>query len=119
MASVHERRALKKVTGGNLTARDITMVKQSFPYCLRCGETDRLEIDHVVPLARGGRNELGNMQILCRLCNASKGAKTTDYRELAYFNLSFFQLTAALVIVSMLAFMAGALFYMELGKYDN
>ena len=29
------------------------------------------------------------------------------------------QLTAVLVIVAMLAFMAGALVAMELGKYDN
>lgn len=30
------------------------------------------ELDHVTPLALGGRNQDGNMQLLCRHCNRSK-----------------------------------------------
>jgi len=32
-------------------------------------------VDHVVSLARGGSNTLGNLQILCPKCNLSKGAR--------------------------------------------
>lgn len=39
-----------------------------------------LEADHVVPLSRGGPHCAANIQPLCRSCNASKGAKSTDYR---------------------------------------
>ena len=35
----------------------------------RCQETARLEIDHVTPLARGGRTEAGNLRVLCRAHN--------------------------------------------------
>ncbi len=31
----------------------------------RCGSTVRLEFDHIVPLARGGRSTVGNIRVLC------------------------------------------------------
>lgn len=31
------------------------------------------EPDHVIPWARGGRNSLDNLRIICRRCNQSKG----------------------------------------------
>ena len=35
----------------------------------------RLTIDHILPLSRGGGNELKNIQPLCHRCNAKKGNK--------------------------------------------
>lgn len=43
--------------------------------CVRCGAADRVEMDHIVPVALGGTTERDNLQPLCRSCNASKGAK--------------------------------------------
>jgi hypothetical protein len=34
-----------------------------------------LHLDHIVPLARGGADDLKNLQVLCRWCNHRKGAK--------------------------------------------
>lgn len=34
-----------------------------------------LEIDHVIPLAKGGSDSLDNKQALCRKCNNKKGSK--------------------------------------------
>lgn len=34
-----------------------------------------LTIDHIVPLAKGGTNDLENLQLLCRSCNCKKGAR--------------------------------------------
>ena len=31
-------------------------------------------VDHIVPLAKGGRSRFSNLQLLCRLCNQHKGA---------------------------------------------
>lgn len=39
-----------------------------------CGATAGLQVDHVVPLARGGTNDFANLQVLCASCNNSKGA---------------------------------------------
>ncbi len=43
-------------------------------YCGRRGRGVRLELDHVFPVARGGRDEIGNLVTSCRECNRAKGA---------------------------------------------
>ena len=43
--------------------------------CRRCGSVRNLEIDHIVPLSRGGNSEDCNLQALCRRCNRSKWKK--------------------------------------------
>ena len=40
--------------------------------CTRCGATDYLEFDHIIPRTRGGANTTKNVQILCRKCNLLK-----------------------------------------------
>lgn len=43
--------------------------------CLECGATNketRLHIDHIIPVAQGGSDELSNLQTLCRDCNLAK-----------------------------------------------
>ena len=48
--------------------------------CLSCGSKKNIELDHIMPISRGGKNKLSNLQPLCKKCNTSKGAKTEDYR---------------------------------------
>lgn len=35
------------------------------------------EPDHIIPIANGGTNDTTNGRTICRLCNQSKGARTT------------------------------------------
>jgi len=50
--------------------------------CAYCGSTENIEIDHVVPLARGGRHSIGNLVSACQFCNRSKNKKTiTEWRK--------------------------------------
>lgn len=49
--------------------------------CLCCGTSDNLSIDHIIPVANGGENDLSNLQTLCKRCNSSKGTKVKDYRD--------------------------------------
>ena len=44
-------------------------------WCEVCGGTSDLTLDHIVPLARGGTNEPGNVRVLCRSCNSRKAAR--------------------------------------------
>jgi hypothetical protein len=41
--------------------------------CTECGSTERLELDHVIPVAMGGSNTERNLQLLCEQCNRRKG----------------------------------------------
>lgn len=48
--------------------------------CTWCGVecADDFQVDHVVPLAAGGRHELGNFAISCFPCNRRKSSKLPD-----------------------------------------
>jgi len=48
--------------------------------CLKCGTKRNITKDHVVPLIKGGRHHISNLQPLCRSCNSSKGRNVVDYR---------------------------------------
>jgi hypothetical protein len=37
--------------------------------CVRCGSTTRLEVDHIVPVSRGGQHTVANGRTLCRPCH--------------------------------------------------
>lgn len=46
--------------------------------CVSCGRSSKqddvqLEIDHIVPVSRGGTSEFSNLQTLCTDCNRGKG----------------------------------------------
>lgn len=43
-------------------------------YCGKTGKDSELEIDHVIPVSRGGTNDEGNLQVACRDCNRGKMA---------------------------------------------
>lgn len=47
------------------------------PECRYCGEP-ATEIDHIVPISKGGTGELSNLVPACRSCNASKGDRELD-----------------------------------------
>lgn len=37
-----------------------------------------LTVEHKVPIARGGRHDIDNIDFAHRVCNSSKGARTTE-----------------------------------------
>ena len=48
-------------------------------YCLSLQKyvLGKLEIDHIIPQAKGGTDDLDNLWLACRLCNGYKGVQTT------------------------------------------
>ena len=45
--------------------------------CRGCYSAINLQIDHIVPLSKGGTSEESNLQTLCRRCNRRKWKKLT------------------------------------------
>lgn len=46
--------------------------------CQLCGATsneDRLEVDHIHPVSKGGKTEMANLRTLCFRCNSGKSDK--------------------------------------------
>lgn len=50
--------------------------------CQICGVTAKdgakLHVDHIIPVSKGGTNEMSNLQTLCDRCNIGKSNKTDD-----------------------------------------
>lgn len=48
--------------------------------CQICGRSPKdgvvLEVDHIIPVSKGGKTEESNLRTLCRDCNRGKGAET-------------------------------------------
>jgi RNA-directed DNA polymerase len=59
--------------------RMTTLLKTQKGKCTHCGlffrEEDVLEVDHIIPQAKGGKDEYKNLQILHRHCHDAKTAK--------------------------------------------
>jgi hypothetical protein len=46
--------------------------------CTACASKVNLEIDHKVPVSKGGKSEKENLQVLCRSCNRSKRVRSAE-----------------------------------------
>jgi len=88
LAAFHEGKITRDqlLTGNSAVPGRITIplkdrwavLKRDSYRCAKCGATPssdhrvELEVDHIRPIAKGGRNEIGNLQTLCRKCNQGK-----------------------------------------------
>lgn len=84
IASTHRYRKRVKENGGEFTGAQWSAIKELFGHrCLACDKREpdiKLSPDHVIPISKGGKNCVSNIQPLCRKCNRIKSDKITDYR---------------------------------------
>ena len=76
-ALVAKRRALHKHAEGHYTRKDIhALWDKQLGVCASCSAVLlSFEVDHIIPLSKGGSNWPSNLQLLCRFCNRSKSNK--------------------------------------------
>lgn len=80
--NAENRRVRKQNNGGSVSAKEWRDLLDKYNHtCLCCKRTGiRLTMDHVVPLSRGGKHSIDNIQPLCGSCNSAKNTKVIDYR---------------------------------------
>lgn len=81
----HNRRARKKGNGGSYTLDELNaLFEEQEGLCYYCGrllyesfETS-FHIEHMVPISRGGSNNIENIALSCASCNLHKHTKTHE-----------------------------------------
>lgn len=54
------------------------MVSRQTGMCYWCGQFAKLTMDHVIPISKGGKHEVGNIVGACLSCNSKKNVKLWD-----------------------------------------
>ena len=69
-------KSICRVERGKVTNRmRFSIYKRDHNRCRICGRrTGDLEVDHIIPIAKGGKSTYDNLQTLCHRCNVRKGA---------------------------------------------
>lgn len=84
LIAILNRKRRVRADGGVIHVWEWRELKERYgSRCLCCGRTEpdvKIVPDHVIPIARGGRNLIENIQPLCERCNKQKMVQSTDYR---------------------------------------
>lgn len=81
---VNRRRARLALNGVYVVSdRDLDRLFRRHRYrCAYCDRSGPLQMDHVVPIARGGPHGIGNLLPACGTCNKSKGPRLlTEWKQ--------------------------------------
>lgn len=66
-----------RTIGGSVTAEDLRrLFLRAGGICDYCAQPGPIEVEHRIPISRGGLNSVGNLAAACRPCNRQKSDKT-------------------------------------------
>ncbi len=78
------RRDRMRNAGGTHTLQEWEMLKKEYDYyCPACGKCEpkiKLTEDHIIPISKGGSDNIKNIQPLCGSCNIKKFNKIIKYK---------------------------------------
>lgn len=57
---------------GHDTILKIILIEERGAYCEECGEDGPLHVHHIIPISKGGSNEIKNLKLLCYKCHLSQ-----------------------------------------------
>jgi HNH endonuclease len=69
-----------KRNGGSHTAAEWRMLCVLHEWrCADCGRKLPLTKDHIIPVTQGGRDDISNIQPLCKACNSRKNDRAMEF----------------------------------------
>lgn len=75
----HRKLALKKDIPTDLTRKKIREIFDRDKVCVYCGSNKNFELDHIIPLTKGGSCMFNNFVLSCGGCNRSKSGRDVFY----------------------------------------
>ena len=79
----NKRNRMKRTILGEHTFGDWEILKKQYNFsCPACGRSEpdiQLTEDHIIPVSKGGSNNIENIQPLCKSCNSRKHNKIVYY----------------------------------------
>ena len=70
-------RRKRNLAPGNITKAIKEQLYRSHHYtCKYCGSSEKLSIDHITPLSKGGTSKKENLQVLCDRCHHNKDSRS-------------------------------------------
>ena len=71
----NRRSRVRGAKGSHTGEQILDLLRKQGNRCAECRKNLKAgyHADHIMPLARGGSNDIGNIQLLCETCNLSKG----------------------------------------------
>lgn len=78
----NKRRVWKENTESRVTTKQINeLIKNSNNICFWCDQeipNNKMHIDHIYPLSKGGKDEINNLVVSCESCNKHKANKDPE-----------------------------------------
>lgn len=68
----HIRETRKLGNGGNITEKEIEIIKKRDLVCVYCKSKNQLTLDHLIPISKSGKSDFSNFVLACKKCNISK-----------------------------------------------
>lgn len=82
----HKRRTHLLKNGGTHTEEEWILLQQRYGgHCAYCGEIKPLTKDHIIPVSKGGSDDISNMLPVCRHCNCTKGNRRVPKVKIPLF----------------------------------
>ena len=70
------------IVSGSIRYKVLLRAKNRCESCGISNDKKQLEVDHIIPRSKGGKDELSNFQALCYTCNSQKSNKDdTNFRK--------------------------------------
>lgn len=78
-SSEYTKAPARKVDSSWIKVREQVLTRDNH-ICHYCGKSeDKMEVDHLIPVSKGGTDELNNLVAACQKCNRAKGDRLKPY----------------------------------------
>jgi hypothetical protein len=84
------RRKLGLPVAASYRASWANLVERDGERCAYCGSDARLCVDHMIPTAQGGDDNVENLCIACKSCNSGKAGRTPEQAGLSFTSATAF-----------------------------